>query len=158
MDPQLIDRYLSDATKLSNSIEGLSRDEMLAFPVPGTWSIQQIVLHLVDSDLVLADRMKRVIAEERPLLIGFDETKFAARLHYESQDAALAAAIFRDNRRQMAEVLKRLPPAAFERVGIHSERGKVTLADLVANAVNHLEHHLKFLREKRKLLGKPVPG
>jgi uncharacterized damage-inducible protein DinB len=156
MDAQLIDRYLSDATQLSNSIEGLSRDEMLAFPVPGTWSIQQIVLHLVDSDLVLADRMKRVIAEERPLLIGFDETKFASRLHYDSQDASLACEIFERSRQQMAAILKKLSPDAFERFGIHSERGKVTLAEVLLNAVSHLHHHLKFVREKRQLLGKPL--
>jgi uncharacterized damage-inducible protein DinB len=156
MDAQLIDRYLSDATELSKSIEGLSRDEMLAFPVPGTWSIQQIVLHLVDSDLVLADRMKRVIAEERPLLIGFDETKFASRLHYDSQDARLACEIFERNRQHMVGILKKLSSDAFERFGIHTERGKVTLADLLANAVNHLHHHLKFVRDKRRLLGKPL--
>jgi hypothetical protein len=50
---------------------------MRAFPVPGTWSIQQIVLHMMDSDLIASDRMKRVIAEDRPTLIGYNETAFS---------------------------------------------------------------------------------
>lgn len=151
----LLDSYTSRADNLSKSIAGLSREDLLAFPVPGTWSIQQIVLHLVDSDLILADRMKRVIAEDNPLIIGFSETKFAARLHYHDQDAAIAADIFAKNRRLMSGLLARLPESDFQRTGIHNERGKLTLTDLVKNAADHLVHHLKFIHEKRRLLGKP---
>jgi len=152
----LLDTYTNDADSLSKSIAGLSRDDLLAFPVPGTWSIQQIVLHLVDSDLILADRMKRVIAEDNPPLIGFSETKYAARLHYDDQDATIAADIFAKNRRLMSSLLRRLPESDFRRTGIHNERGKLTLTDLVKNAADHLVHHLKFIHEKRRLLGKPL--
>src|SRR5690242_93429 len=101
MDRQLIERYLAEAADLGKSIASLAAEDLLAFPVPGTWSIQQIVLHIVDSDLVLSDRMKRVIAEDKPLLIGFDETKFATRLHYEVQDPGLACEVFVKNRQLM---------------------------------------------------------
>jgi uncharacterized damage-inducible protein DinB len=150
----LVDRFLASADQLPQSIAGLTAAELQAFPVPGTWSIQQIVIHLLDSDLVLCDRMKRVIAEERPLLMGFDETKFAHRLHYDAQDTALAADLFAKNRQLMHQVLSRLPDKDFDRPGIHSERGRVTLADLVKIAADHLDHHLKFLNDKRRLLGK----
>ena len=156
MDRQLIDRYVNEATDLGKSIAGLSKVDLLAFPVPGTWSIQQIVIHMLDSDLVGADRMKRVIAENNPLLLGYDESKFAARLHYQDLDPQLACDIFCKNRQLMADILRRLPDEAFQRTGIHTERGKETLADLVEIYVGHLQHHLKFIREKRKLLGKPL--
>ncbi|MCC7084079.1 MAG: DinB family protein [Pirellulales bacterium] len=152
--PSLIDRYIDGAERLSQAIAGLSNDELHAFPIPGAWSIKQIVIHLLDSDLIHADRIKRVIAEEKPLLMGFNESKFASRLHYEAQDAALAAELFAKNRQLLHQVLSHLPTAAFERSGIHSERGRVTLADLIATAVDHLDHHLKFIQKKRALLGK----
>src|SRR5437588_11077478 len=94
MDRSLIDQYENGGEKLRQASRGLTREDLLAVPVPGTWSIQQIVLHLMDSDLIAADRMKRVIAEDNPTLIGFDETKFAKNLHYEEQSAADAATIF----------------------------------------------------------------
>jgi uncharacterized damage-inducible protein DinB len=156
MKKQLIEQYAADADRLSQAIAGLSRDELLAYPVPGTWSIQQIVLHLMDSDLISSDRMKRVIAEENPTLIGYDETAFARGLFYEALDPGLAADVFAKNRRLTAEILRRLPEEAFDRFGTHSERGRVTLTQLVQGMVDHLEHHLKFLREKRRLLGKPL--
>jgi uncharacterized damage-inducible protein DinB len=155
MDRQLIEKFAAEADDLGKSIAGLLPEDLLAHPVPGTWSIQQIVLHVVDSDLVLTDRMKRVIAEDNPLLMGFDESKFAARLHYDVADANTACQLFSLNRRLMGDLLKKLPADDFNRTGIHSERGKVTLTDLLTNAVNHLQHHLKFVKEKRKLLGKP---
>ena len=59
------------------------------------------------------------------------------------------------------DVLRRLPgesvpDSAFARVGTHNEKGRITLQDLLETYVEHLEHHLKFLRHKRQLLGKPV--
>jgi uncharacterized damage-inducible protein DinB len=152
----LVDRYLAGGDQLTKSIAGLTAADLQAFPVPGTWSIQQIVIHVFDCELVHTDRMKRVIAEEKPLLMGFDETKFANRLHYDAQDSALAAELFAKNRQLMHQILSRLPDETFDRSGIHSERGRVTLADIVTTAANHLDHHLKFLHEKRRLLGKPL--
>ena len=68
MDRKLIDQYADGGDKLTEAIAGLSEEQMAAFPVPGTWSIQQIVLQLLDSDLIGAERMKRVTAEDDPLL------------------------------------------------------------------------------------------
>jgi hypothetical protein len=156
MDRQAIERYAAGARTLSPAINGLTRDELNAFPVPGTWSIQQIVLHLMDSDLVASDRMKRIVAMDNPLLMGYDETAAAQKLCYEQLDAQVACEVFEKNRLLTAEMLRRLPDEAFARTGIHSERGKLTLAELVVDYAEHLDHHLKFIRQKRELLGKPL--
>jgi uncharacterized damage-inducible protein DinB len=155
MKNELVEQYAAGAELLSEAIAGLSRDELLAYPVPGTWSIQQIVLHLMDSDLISSDRMKRVIAEENPTLIGFDESAFSRGLFYEVLDSGLAADVFAKNRRLTTEILRCVSDEAFDRFGTHSERGRVTLTQLVQGMVDHLEHHLRFLRDKRRRLGKP---
>ena len=149
----IIEEYAKGAGVVEGAINGLSHKEFVATPVAGTWSIQQIVLHLMDSDLIGADRMKRIIAEENPTIIGYNETAFATKLFYDKQDPFAAAEIFRRNREMTTVILRNLPAAAFERVGTHNERGKVTLKEMVETYVQHLEHHLKFLRHKRQLLG-----
>jgi hypothetical protein len=156
MNRELIEQYAAGADVPAKSIVGLDQADLLAFPVPGTWSIQQIILHLMDSDLIGADRMKRIAAEERPTLVGYNETAFGNRLGYEHLSARDAAEIFRLNRLMTAEILRRLPPAAFERTGQHTERGEVTLEQQLATYVQHVDHHLKFIRDKRELLGKPM--
>jgi uncharacterized damage-inducible protein DinB len=156
MDKTVIDQFAAGANVPADAIRGLSRDELLATPVPGTWSIQQIVLHLMDSDLIAADRMKRIIAENNPTIIGYDQAAFAAKLHYDKLDAAVAADVFRQNRQLMAVILHNLPDAAFDRTGMHNERGRMTLGQMVELYVWHLSHHMGFLNHKRQLLGKPV--
>lgn len=152
MNRDLIERYAAGAGKPAQAIAGLSRQQLGAFPIPGTWSIQQIVLHLMDSDLIGSDRMKRVAAEDGPVLIGFDEAAFSQRLHYDQLDPRMACEIFEKNRLLTAEILRRLPATAFARSGNHSQRGPVTLAELLETYVGHLKHHLKFIHEKRRLL------
>ncbi len=157
MQRDLVERYAAGADKPAAAIAGLSRQDLNAFPVSGTWSIQQIIIHLMDSDLIGSDRMKRVAAEERPpTLIGYDESAFARSLFYDQLDPREACEVFAKNRRLTAEILRRLPDAAYERVGDHNEHGRVTLAELVQTYADHLDHHLKFIDEKRKLLGKPL--
>src|SRR5918993_2618149 len=156
IDPTIIEQFERGGEKLRRAIAGLSREDLLAFPVPGTWSIQQIAIHLADSELVGVDRMKRVIAEENPLLIGYDETKFSQRLFYEEQSAEAAVTLVDVSRREFAKVLRKLPADAFSRTGIHNEVGKLTLAELVQKYVKHLDHHLKFIHEKRAKLGKAL--
>ena len=153
---QLIDEYANGGEKLSLSIRGLTREDLLSFPVPGTWSIQQIVIHMMDSDLIGADRMKRIIAEDNPALIGYDETKFSKNLFYEHQSAEKAVQILDMNRKMFAEVLRRLPDSAFDRKGQHNEKGEVTLGKMLKDYIGHLEHHLKFIHEKRKIMGKEM--
>lgn len=160
MNRDQIERYAAGAIELSRALEGLTRDDLLAHPVPGTWSIQQIALHLMDSDLVASDRMKRVVAEENPLLLGYDESLFATRLGYEQLDARQAAEVFRLNRLLTAEMLRHQPDEAFSRRGVHRDGGKeksVTLEYLVGTYIDHLDGHLVFVRTKRDLLGKPLP-
>jgi hypothetical protein len=156
MHKKLVEQYAAGAGLLSQAIVGLSREDFLAFPVPGTWSIQQIVIHLMDSDLIASDRMKRVIAEENPAIIGYDESAFAQKLFYDLLDPYAAADIFRSNRDMTAVILRNLPDEAFTRSGTHNERGKLTLSDLLATYVDHLQHLLHFIHHKRQLLGKPL--
>jgi DinB superfamily len=70
----LINAYLDGPPKLRSVVSDLTRDQLVARPIPGKWSTLEVVCHLVDSEQAWCHRMKRVIAEEKPLLIGYDNT------------------------------------------------------------------------------------
>ena len=156
MDSALIDEFERGGQLLAKSIAGLSREELTGHPIPGKWSIQQVVIHMQDSDSIAIDRMKRVIAQDKPLLIGYDETAFSKELFNDDQDINMALQIFDLNRRQFAKVLRKISADRWEKWGVHNERGKVTLAEFVKMYVWHLGHHLTFIQEKRAKLGKPL--
>ncbi|MDB5298016.1 MAG: hypothetical protein JWO31_3999 [Phycisphaerales bacterium] len=154
MERNLIDLYEDGGRKLQKAIEHLDDQDLVAFPVAGTWSIQQLVAHLADADLVFGDRMKRLIAEDSPTLLAYDENRWAAALHYELQTPRDAVALFAANRKVMGALLRLLPDDAFARTGTHTERGEQSLEDVLRYAVSHLDHHLTFLYAKREKLGK----
>lgn len=150
---QLIDSYLAGGPTLRQAVAGMSRDQLLARPVPGTWSTLEVVCHIVDFEPILADRMKRVIAFDKPTLLAADENAFAARLAYHERDLEEELTLLEKTRSQMARILRTLPEAALQRIGIHSERGPRTLESLVLGATDHVTHHVKFITEKRRALG-----
>jgi uncharacterized damage-inducible protein DinB len=156
MDRSLIESYFAGATRPAQAIRGLSAADLDALPIPGTWSIRQIIAHLMDSDLIASDRMKRVIAMDNPTILAYDEAAFAKRLGYGWMDVELACKVFELNRRLTTELLRSLPDAAFSRRGQHSESGPLTLQKLLEIYTNHLDHHLGFLQRKRTLLGKAL--
>src|SRR5579862_9527269 len=128
---EMIDNYLAGAQSLRQAVAGMTRDQLLARPVPGKWSTLEVVCHLADFDPILADRMKRVIAEDKPALIGADENRFAAALAYHQRDLDEELAIIERTRSQLAKILRQLPDAALERVGVHTERGPRSLEQLL---------------------------
>jgi uncharacterized damage-inducible protein DinB len=154
--PEMIDAYLSGPQALRAAVRGMSREQLRARPVAGKWSTLEVVCHLADFDPILADRMKRVIAEDRPQLVGADENRFAAALAYHERDLEEELAIVERTRSQVARILRTLPAEALQRVGVHNERGPLTLERLLTTATNHIPHHVRFIAEKRQALGLPA--
>lgn len=160
MHEELIHQYEAGGDKLSLAIRGLTREDLLCVPDPtadvGLWSIQQVVIHVMDSELVSIDRLKRMIAEDEPKLIGYDENRFVRHLFYDEQSAEDAARIVELARANFAHVLRRLPPAAFDRAGHHDERGRITVGGYLRAVVEHLDRHASFLHRKRAHMGKEM--
>lgn len=160
MNKELIEHYAAGGEKLSLAIRGLTPDDLRTVPAPdanvGRWSIQQVVIHCMDSDLIATDRIKRMIAEDNPSLIGYDENKFVQNLFYHDQPTELAVQIVDLNRKVFAEVLRRLPESALQRRGTHNERGAVTVGGYLKSTIDHLDHHLNFIHKKRAHMGKEM--
>ena len=150
---ELIDRYAAGGPTLAYAVTGLTPEQETARPGPGAWSIAQLVVHLLDADLVYADRMKRVLAEDEPVLQAFDENQWLARLEPQSMPVEEAVNLFAANRQWMARLLRHRPESDFARAGNHTEAGRQTLVEIIAYIANHLDHHLRFLYAKRGILG-----
>jgi uncharacterized damage-inducible protein DinB len=160
MDQKLVAEYEAGGARLQKTVAGLSKQDLSWKPPPdaglGLWSIHEIVIHLLDSDIIWTARMKSIIAEDHPTLLSFDEKKFSQSLFYAEQDPQAAIRLFDLNRRQFARVLRKLPDSALSRTGQHSERGSITLGQCVKIVIEHVDHHLDFVRRKRKELGNPL--
>jgi uncharacterized damage-inducible protein DinB len=149
----LIEQYVKGPAELERLVTDLSREQLLARPIAGKWSTLEVVCHLADSEQAWCHRMKRVIAEDRPLLIGYDESRFTASLAYQVREVETELLLVTEMRQQMAAILRKLPEAAWVRAGVHNERGLITLAEMLKVEVEHIQHHIGTIIEKRRALG-----
>src|SRR5262249_5060788 len=118
-------------------------------PQAEQWSIRQILAHLADSELVGTMRMRQIIAEENPRLEAWDQGAWGRNLDYARRKPSQSLETFRRIRGENYELLKELPEPAFDRAGVHSENGPMTLRDLLRGYAEHAESHAAQLRTRR---------
>lgn len=154
--PAMIDQYRAGPARLRQAVAGMSREQLAARPVAGKWSTLEVVCHIADFEPIYADRMKRVVAEDSPLLLSGDPDSFLARLAYASRDVGEELTLIEMVRGQMARILATLAESEFSRTGRHSTDGALSLAVLLERITNHIPHHVQFIEEKRRALGLPA--
>ncbi len=133
--------------RLRENVDDLSPAQIRQPEGPDKWSITEVAQHLADSELVWAYRLRRVVAEDRPTLTGFDQDAWALRLAYRSVPIGDALDQFEVVRRVNLRFLKGLLPEAFDRVGVHIERGEERLDHMVRlNAGHDLVHIRQVVR------------
>ncbi len=144
--------YIAMFMALKEVIEEIPNDILMKRPEPDKWSIKEILCHLVDTELNYSVRMKKVIAEENPQLMKFDQDAWAQNLNYMEWDVKETVLLFGLSRNSMANILHNLPSAAWERTGEHEEHGTLTLHTLLEDANKHCKHHLsQMVAAKMKL-------
>lgn len=146
---ELLERYRRGPELVAAVLTGAAGSELDFAPEPGQWSARQILAHLADSEIVGADRLRRVIAEDNPRLAAYDQEAWARRLGYERRRVADALDLFRRLRTENHQLLQSLPEDAFQRQATHSETGRVTLRELVASDVEHVEKHARQIQALR---------
>ena len=103
---ELIGRYRDGYGEVMRALDGSTRARSRGRR-PSKWTAREIVHHLADSEMTSAIRLRRLIAEEGPLILGYDQEEFARRLFYDRPiEASLDA--FRAARGSPAEILERL--------------------------------------------------
>jgi hypothetical protein len=148
----LLAEYAAGPEVLRAALAGMTREQFLAKPIAGKWSVHEVVCHLADAEALYADRIKRVLAEEKPALPGMDPDLHVPRLAIPARDMEEELSLVALIRRQMGRILAGLTADEFQRVGIHSEGGPLTLETLLQRITQHIPHHVKFIEEKRRAL------
>src|SRR5579872_4036330 len=148
--PATLERYRRGAELLAVVLTGVFGEEEDFVTAPGKWSIRLIVAHLADAEMVGAHRFRQIIAEENPTIIAFDQNLWTANLDYSRRKPKSSLETFRRIRAENYELLKDLPASTFDRAGNHSERGCVTLGELLDGYSGHAESHARQMQQIRE--------
>ena len=138
---------------LSTVCAGLTPAQLGAHPVPGRWSMLECVCHIADFEPILAYRMKSMLAFDSPEVVGIDETEYGKALHYRKRDVEAELDVFGSTRTQMLRIFENLRPDDFVRTGRHTELGRIAVWTYMQASSGHVEHHMKFMNEKRVAFG-----
>lgn len=151
-DPIEILSALPDA--LETAVADLDADQRRQPEASGKWSAAEVVMHLLDSELVWAWRMRKALAEDRPRLEGYDQDRWARALGYRAADVDDALAVLRLLRRAHVRLLGGLDEAALARVVVHDERGEESVGHMMRLYAGHdLVHRRQLERIRATVLG-----
>jgi len=144
----LIAQYQAGYGEVVKALDGATEAELDRRPAPEKWSSREIVHHLADSEMTSAIRLRRLIAEDQPVIQGYDEAEYARRLHYDRPiEASLQA--FGAARACTVPFLERLTPAEWDRVGTHSESGAYSVDKWLQIYAVHAHNHADQIRRAR---------
>jgi hypothetical protein len=116
---------------LTTRLRGVAEPVLRRPEAPGKWSVVEVIQHLADSDLVTGFRIRMVLSEERPLLQGYDQDRWASEFRYREVPLALALDQLRGLRAANLHLWKQLSPQQLERVGLHAERGPESVGHIL---------------------------
>ncbi len=107
------------------------------------WTVTEVVCHLRDFDRIFFDRVRRIVTEDEPALIGYDHERLAVEGRYNEQRLHTALDDLRRSRSEFVAFFHGLDADAWHRAGIHPERGRFTLDDALMQVGLHDALHLE---------------
>jgi len=142
-----IRRYAAGPARLRAALRRVPKPALRWRPAPGEWSAHEVILHCADSESNAHMRLRYVLAEQDPLIVGYDQAEWARALDYARRPLAPALATVVAVRANTVPLLRALPATAWSRSGRHSELGAYTVDGWLGLYADHLEIHARQIEE-----------
>jgi hypothetical protein len=149
---KMIATYKDGYEEVHQSLKDFPEQSLTAHPIDGKWSAAEIVHHLADSETTSALRLRRLLVEDHPIIQGYDQDAFAARLNYNNRDIAPALDAFRCARATTAQLFDFMEDKDWRSEGTHSESGAYTAEDWLTIYAAHAHNHAAQIRRLRDAL------
>ncbi len=151
---QLIRQYAAGYEEVAQALRGFPEESLSAHPIPGKWSAREIVHHLADSESIGAQRLRTLLAEEFPVIHGYDQDRLAILLRYNLRPIEPALDAFRAARATTLQILENLTEDEWKAKGWHTEHGGYTVDLWLEIYAAHAHNHAGQIRRLREHLGR----
>ena len=138
---ELIERYARGPERLRAALAQVPEQARKWRPGPGKWSAHEVVVHCADSETNSALRIRYVLAEKDPVIIGYDQDAWAEAFEYHAEPLEPALTAVEAARGRTVPLLRRLDEAGWAKVGRHTESGAYSAEDWLRIYAEHLEGH-----------------
>ena len=140
---RLIAQYASGPARLRAALASVPDIARKWRPAPREWSAHEVVCHCADSETNAAARIRYLVAEQEPLIVGYDQDVWAVTLDYHGMPLEPALAVVDAVRANSVALISRLPDAVWTREGRHTESGRYTAEEWLQIYAEHLEIHAR---------------
>ena len=145
----LLVRYRDGAAEFRSAMAGVEDGELDQRPLEGEWTVREIAHHLADSEAMAYTRLRRLVADDDPVVIqGYDEPRWAERLHYD-RPIGEAIAVVRAVRSASLALLESLTEDEWHRSGRHAESGPYGVERWLEIYAEHPHEHAAQIRAAR---------
>jgi hypothetical protein len=127
---------------LEATVANVSHETMLRTPPSGGWCALQVIEHLADHEMIVGYRVRMIVAEDRPIIPGFDQDAWATRLKWQHRSVAQSMAAFKALRNRNLQLFCSIDQADLARFGIHAERGEESVQHFIELTAGHDRAHL----------------
>src|SRR5262245_33051463 len=137
------------ADRLASLIAGLSAEELARRPRPEKWSIQEIVAHLADDELVGAYRIRLILSASGTPIQAFDQAAWARTGRYATRDIGESLSLFQLLRHANLSLMHSLSAEEWKMYGVHAERGIESVRDIASYYAGHDINHFRQIEAIR---------
>lgn len=141
-----IESYGDAHARLVDALKEFPREMWGYRPAPGDWTIQEIVIHIADSEANSFIRARRLIAEPGSAVLGYDESLWARVLRYGEQSADDAVELFRWLRLTTWKLIRELPAETWMHTVVHSDSGPMTMDQWLDIYDRHVHEHIEQMQ------------
>jgi len=130
------------ASNLGDIVSRYSATLLRRRPFEGKWTPNEVIGHLTDSEWVYGYRLRLILSEDAPAILGTRQDLWVAALRHNEREPSELVEIFRTLRQFNLAVWRRTPPEGLERIGQHNERGPESLGVMLRLLAGHDLSHL----------------
>jgi hypothetical protein len=138
-----IARYAAGPARLRAALRRVPRAALHWRPAPGEWSAHEVVLHCADSESTAQVRLRYLLAERDPVIVGYNQEEWARALDYARRPLAPALATVVAVRANTVPLLRTLAEESWSRSGRHTEMGAYSVEGWLGLYAEHLEIHAR---------------
>lgn len=143
-DPVEVQRQTS--ALLAQLINGVAESKLHQRPDPSRWSVAELLAHLADAEIGCSWRYRQMIEHNGSPLVPYDQELWNTLGSYGSRHVLESLSLFRLLRENNLRMLDRLSEEQWERYGMHAERGRMTVRELVQQIAGHDLNHLEQIK------------
>src|SRR5215467_5532352 len=114
--------------------------------IQGKWTPNEIIGHLTDSEWVYGYRLRLILSEDDPEILGTRQDSWVSSLQHNEREPSELVEIFRTLRLFNLAVWRGTSPEDLKRSGRHNERGLESLGTMLRLVAGHDLSHLDQIR------------